>query len=67
MRMNVKELIQILENVENKSKNVYFSFIDENNCFHYLAINEIKREKISASFDNEEDIIIFSFEKPIYI
>ena len=65
--MNVKELIQILENVENKSKNVYFSFIDENNCFHYLGIDEIKREKISAAFDDEKDIILFSFEKPIYI
>ena len=65
--MTVAELIQILEMVENKNKTVFFSFEYEDNSFHYFEIDEIKREKISASFDNDKDIILYSFDKSVFI
>ena len=65
--MTVAELIQILEMVENKNKTVFFSFEYKDNAFHYFGIDRIKREQISASFDNDKDIILYSFDKPVFI
>ena len=34
---------------------------------NYFGIDKIKRERISASFENDKDIILYSFDKPVFI